>query len=157
MTRKGHLIGALVLAFMAVMVLSTPTHAALVCRGGANDGDPCTTDADCPGTCQGNVSHPACAVYSDCPSVCKGGTAQGTECPDGLCPGLCIAGPNAGQACNSSADCPNSRCNATCKRDKCRLGRCKEQGGHSFSDPTAALDDEQDSEADDVACSTSAN
>ena len=157
MTRKGHVVGALVLAFMAVLVLSTPTHANLVCRGGANDGQPCTTDADCPGTCLQNVGHPACQVYTDCPFVCKGGTTPGAECPDGTCPGTCIGGPNVGQACTTGADCPQSRCNAVCKRDRCRLARCKDDGTHSLSGPVSALDEDDDTEDEAVACDAGAN
>jgi hypothetical protein len=157
MTRKGHLFGALVLAFVTTLLLATPASADLICRGGANDGDPCTTDADCPGACQQNVAHPVCAVYTDCPNVCKGGTAPGTECPDGDCPGVCVSGPNAGNACMNGGDCPNSRCNAACKRDKCRLGRCKNDGPHSLSAPISELEEEEDIESGEEAVACTVN
>jgi hypothetical protein len=154
MTRKRHLFGALVLAFLAVLVLSANAQAALTCRGGANDGDPCTTDADCPGACLSNASHPICTVVGDCPRVCRGGDTPGAECPTGACPGVCIGGSNNGNPCThyDGEECPGGYCNAKCARDRCKLGRCRDNGGHSLSGPRADLDDIDDDAEVETAC-----
>jgi hypothetical protein len=157
MTRKTHLFGAMVLAFLAVLVLTTTADAQVMrCKGGSNDGDTCTTDADCPGGCAANNDHPLCSTTFDCPLICRGGSTPGELCQNGdECPGVCVGGPNPGAACVEFYDpvcLPGGHCNAKCTRDRCKPGFCKTGGGHSITDPRPVSDLDDEPSDDAVAC-----
>ncbi len=109
---------------------------ARTCRGGSNNGNVCTDDADCPGgTCGSDL------VFG---GVCSGGTNDGGDCADDtdcpgdpdagidpgtcavrinyICPGwdeeqfdpdylkTCNGGANAGSTCTDDTDCPDGTC-----------------------------------------------
>jgi hypothetical protein len=121
------------------------------CRGGPNNGDPCTTDADCPGECQANVAHPLCGAATPCVDVCQGGDTPGAECADGLCPGICVGGTNPGAACTVFRDriCTGGgTCSARCGRDKCSRAFCRIRTGAALLEPGDPYEEETDS----VAC-----
>jgi hypothetical protein len=96
----------------------TSTAGALLCSAGANDGQPCMTDSDCPGgacviaggVCA--VSAPADQIVCDCP-------ASTCVCPDGVTScssGTCSGGPFVGYSCDPTANCePGAACVGTQK------------------------------------------
>ncbi|HYB98532.1 MAG TPA: hypothetical protein VEC57_05290 [Candidatus Limnocylindrales bacterium] len=85
----------------------------MACRAGANAGDPCMTDAECPGSvCVGL----GCRFDSDCPNGASC-TTQSYECLGAECvlDLICYAGANHGSECRveaftafgtTSVDCP---------------------------------------------------
>jgi len=111
-----------------------------LCSGGANDGDACAGDGDCPGgvcvtaraLCDGgNDDGQACqciggscslaTACTETPSMgtCAGGALEGTccdtaqNCDGGTCMGsqkLCAAGENKGEPCLRNSHCPGSQC-----------------------------------------------
>ncbi len=112
---------------------------AQLCSGGANDGNACTDDADCPaGSCGdilrlgaicngGTNDTEACASDEDCPGgACEGGVIlpnpTGVITLNYVCPGVdeaqfdpdylkaCEGGSNEGGACSDNADCPDGSC-----------------------------------------------
>ena len=113
---------------------------ARTCKGGANNGNTCTDDEDCPnGTCGGDLvlggvcnggtnDGGDCAENSDCPGggTCAGGVTlpspTGSVRLNYICPGwdpgqfapgylqTCKGGANDGSACTDDADCPDGAC-----------------------------------------------
>src|SRR5262245_7130323 len=166
MARGIHLIGddivrlrallGLVLFSLLALTLSTTSALAQTgqCRGGANNGQTCTSDADCPGACRANLEHPICDATTPCPNVCQGGDTPGAVCADGLCPGVCIGGDNAGAACLKLHAPPCSgggQCSARCGRDQCGRAFCRFRTAAELIQPEPeATDDDADSDA--VAC-----
>jgi hypothetical protein len=157
MIRRQYRIAALTLGLLVSIALAPSSRAAtMTCHGGTNDGQTCTTDADCPGACKLNATHPECGVVAPCPRVCRGGDTPGVPCPEGTCPGTCVGGSNPGAACTRyghDGECTGGgHCNARCSSDRCQVGRCRSGGGHSESSPMSDnLDD--DSEVEVAACS----
>jgi len=143
-------------ALFVLLAFSISSTAALAqtgqCRGGANNGQSCTSDADCPGACRANVQHPVCDDATPCPDVCQGGDTPGAVCADGLCPGVCQGGDNAGAACQKLHDpvCSGGgRCSARCGHDQCGRAFCRFRGSAELIQPEDVKDDE---ETDAVAC-----
>jgi hypothetical protein len=156
MRNRSHQLGAFVLSILTVAILATSASYADVvmrCRGGANNGNNCATDADCPGLCLHNAGNATCDASTACPRVCRGGDTPGAEC-DGDCPGTCVGGDNRTQPCTGhDAECPGGYCNTECHADKCKLGSCRTGQSHSESSPIrAAVDDSWDEDADVTAC-----
>jgi hypothetical protein len=145
-------LGLALFALIALTVSATAVQAQEGrCRGGPNNGEPCTSDADCPGSCRANVAHPLCDDATPCVNVCQGGDTPGAACPDGLCPGVCEGGDNAGAACMKLHDptCSGGgRCNARCGRDQCQRGVCRFRTAAGMLEPA----DPQEEETDSVAC-----
>jgi hypothetical protein len=160
MLKRSHRIGFLATAFLAAAVLASTAHAGgpvMRCSGGANSGDACTTDADCPGLCLHNAGHDTtCGLDSRCPRVCRGGDTPGAECPDGICHGSCVGGENRGNPCTGIESCPGGYCNTECAADKCKLAFCKTGGGHSDSEPLRTGLEGSESWTDDSALSACA-
>jgi hypothetical protein len=151
MRNRSHHLGALVLSILTVATLTTSAFAGGVimrCRGGANNGNSCSTDADCPGLCLHSATGALCGAGDPCARVCRGGDTPGAECPDGKCPGVCVGGDNRQQPCTGDqAECPGGYCNTECRQDKCKLGECKTGQSHSESSPLRAdADDSWDDE-----------
>jgi hypothetical protein len=127
------LLGWTLFSFFALALSATAASAQTgECRGGPNNGEPCTTDADCPRECRSNVAHPVCSDTLPCPNVCQGGDTPGAACsPEGFCPGVCIGGTNPGAACLKLHDptCTGGgRCSARCGRDQCAKAFCRFPG-----------------------------
>ena len=78
------------------------------CVGGSQAGNPCSSDAGCPGgQCR----------RGDGDLTCVGGAHSGEQCDaDEDCEsGVCGGGPNAGEPCSTSVDCLGYGCNSgTC-------------------------------------------
>jgi hypothetical protein len=80
------------------------------CRDGGKD---CSSDEDCPGTCQGGANaDKTCSSDNDCLNACMGGPNDGQGCEiNEDCGGpVCSGGDNNNQPCNTSADCPDGSC-----------------------------------------------
>lgn len=84
------------------------TGSARYCIGGANTGDACNLDTDCPaGSCNGS-------------GACLTGPFAGNGCSSNAQCGVCVGGANNGLACGVNANCPGGACsvnacsNATC-------------------------------------------
>ena len=90
------------------------------CVGGSSAGNPCTSDAGCPGgQCrQGNGS-----------LACVGGPRSGLQCSrdDDCVLAMCDSGPNHGTPCSTSVDCLG---------DSCLRGTCS--GGFANGQPCSA-------------------
>jgi hypothetical protein len=158
MQMRSRYLGAFALSALAVALVATSAFAGgnnMRCRGGANAGETCETDADCPGACVHNAGDATCDASTPCPRVCKGGDTPGAECPDGTCPGHCVGGDNRTEPCTgSNEECPGGYCNTSCREDKCKMGNCRTGGGHSESRPiqVSADDSWDEDEADYTAC-----
>jgi hypothetical protein len=151
--RLRALLGMAVFSLIALTVSATAVQAQEGrCRGGPNNGNVCTTDADCPGECSANVAHPLCDATTPCPNVCQGGDTPGAACADGLCPGVCQGGDNAGAACQKLHDptCSGGgRCSARCGGDKCARAFCRIRTAAELIEPDEPQDE---TETDAVAC-----
>lgn len=127
------------------------TCSTVTCDRGINDGERCTTDADCPilGTCPtvtcngGTNDGELCTTDGDCPfpeicsgEVCAGGINEGESCTtDDDCPGTCPVitchgGTNIGEPCKTDDDCPNT-IEGSCNAETC-------DGGTNDGDPCTA-------------------
>lgn len=133
---------------MSVIVAACPTAACCgkVCAGGANAGQLCNEDADCPSSVCG-PEH-GCDVVNefDCAAE-EGFWLGGDNLPEGVedpnvscsapvCVGnVCIGGANSGQPCVDAADCGP----ASCQIGSCCLGpgNCQDTAtGMGTCDPT---------------------
>ena len=84
-----------------------------VCAGGANDGQSCMDDGDCPGGfC--TISRALCDGGADDGQACQciGGTCSAAAaCPQNASRGTCAGGPLAGECCDVAQNCAGG---ATC-------------------------------------------
>ncbi len=121
MSRSTHsLVLLMTLAFVHHALAQNPTFSLLPlvgdirreCGGGPNDGQSCTTGADC-------------MVGPECQRVCEGGLNDGLACLGDLdceeCPTFCSGGPDDGLPCADQDDCTFAGCHPICSRGECAV------------------------------------
>jgi hypothetical protein len=90
-----------------VVALESPTAGDDDCVGGANAGNACTVNADCPGGVCGNKSRYLSVTPSN--AAVAGGTPTSIKVTI-LSARECAGGVNVGRGCETSSQCPASSC-----------------------------------------------